>query len=79
MILRYIDAALERARFERLEDGQVCATVPGLRGVLAVGHGIRECRAELAEVIEEWVLVRIAQRLSIPRIGGVTVKVKRAS
>jgi predicted RNase H-like HicB family nuclease len=78
MITKYIEQALARARYERLEDGSFCATVPGLRGVLALGRGVEECRNELAEVIEEWVLVRVARGLEVPRIGRVTVRVRRA-
>lgn len=79
MITRYIEKALERARYEALEDGSYCATVPGLRGVVALGRGLEECRRALAEVTEEWILVRVARGLAIPKLGGVTIRVKRAS
>lgn len=78
MIVKYIAKALERASFERLEDGSVCGTVRGLRGVIAIGANMRACPAQLAEIVEEWVLVRVAQGLSIPRLDGVTVRVRRA-
>jgi predicted RNase H-like HicB family nuclease len=78
MIVRYIEKALARARYEQLEDGSLCATVSGLRGVIAVGRSVEECRRELAEVVEQWVLVRIARRLNVPKLGGVVVKVRRA-
>ena len=78
MILKYIAKALERAQFERLEDGSICATVPGLRGVIALGPDRRVCRKQLTEVIEEWVLVRVSQGLSIPKLDGVGVHVRRA-
>jgi len=78
MITKYIEQALAKARYEALEDGSFCATVPGLRGVLAVGQGVEECRAQLAEVIEEWILVRVARGLDVPRVGGITVRVRRA-
>jgi predicted RNase H-like HicB family nuclease len=79
MIVDYIAKALSRARFERLEDGTVCGTVRGLRGVLAIGASTRECRVQLSEVVEEWVLVRVAQGLSVPKLDGTTVRVRRAS
>lgn len=79
MITKYLAKALERARYELLEDGQFCATVPGLRGVIAVGRNVEECRRQLAEVVEEWVLVRVARGLGVPRLGGVSIKVRRAS
>ena len=78
MITKYLSKALERARYEVLEDGSFCATVPGLRGVVALGRGVEECRRELADVVEEWILVRVARGLGVPRLGGVTIKVRRA-
>src|SRR5687767_290342 len=78
MITAYIDKALARARYEILDDGTYCVTVPGLRGVLALGVGVEECRRALAEVIEEWILVRVSRGLAIPKLGGVTIKVRRA-
>jgi predicted RNase H-like HicB family nuclease len=78
MITKYIDKALARARYDVLEDGSFCATVPGLRGVVALGRGVEECRRELSEVVEEWVLVRVARGLDVPRLGGVVIKVRRA-
>ncbi|HTF86998.1 MAG TPA: type II toxin-antitoxin system HicB family antitoxin [Planctomycetota bacterium] len=78
MITAYIDKALARAHYETLEDGSYCATVPGLRGVIALGDGVEECRRSLAEVVEEWILVRVSRGLAIPKLGGVTIKVRRA-
>lgn len=79
MIARYIDKALRRARYAEADPGVYCATVPGLRGVLATGSTLEGCRDQLAEVIEEWVLVRVARGLTVPSLGGVTVAVKKAS
>jgi predicted RNase H-like HicB family nuclease len=79
MILRYIDRALHKARYSAIDGGAYAATVTGLRGVVATGATLEACRENLAEVIEEWVLVRVAKGLSVPAIGGVTVHVKKAS
>ena len=79
MILKYIDKALRRARYTQPDPGMFCATVPGLRGVIATASTLEICRDRLAEVIEEWVLVRVARGLSVPPIGGVRVAVKKAS
>jgi len=78
MITAYLDKALARARYEVLEDGTFCATVPGLRGVVALGRGVEECRRQLAEVVEEWILVRVARELDVPKLGGIAIKVRRA-
>ena len=79
MITRYVTRALERAHYRLLEDGTFAATVRGLRGVVATGDTLETCRRELAEVVEEWVLVRVARGLTVPALNGATVRVRRAS
>jgi len=79
MISRYVERALRKARYVQLEDGTYCATVPGLRGVVATGGSIETCREQLAEVIEAWILVRVSRGLAVPAIGGATVHVRKAS
>jgi predicted RNase H-like HicB family nuclease len=78
MIRRYVDEALRRARYDKLDDGTFYAEVPGLRGVLATGETLEECRNQLAEVVEEWLLVRVAKRLSVPRLGKIAIRVTAA-
>lgn len=78
MISKYVQVALRRARYQTVDDGSFSATIPGLRGVVAVGRTLEACRAELGEVVEEWILVRVARGLSVPRLGGVSIRVKRA-
>lgn len=79
MITNYVTAALRRARYQNVGDGLVCATVPGLRGVIATASTVEGCRSELADVIEAWILVRVSRGLNIPSLGRATVAVKRAS
>jgi diaminopimelate decarboxylase len=42
----------------------------GLGGVIASGTNLEACRNQLAEVVEEWVLVRVARGLPVPRLGA---------
>ena len=63
MITRYVARALRRAQYRLLEDGTFAATVRGLRGVIATGASLEACRGDLTEVIEEWVLLRVARGL----------------
>ena len=79
MITAYIAEALCRARYELVDGGVFCATVPGLRGVVATASSVEACRTQLAEVIEAWILVRVARGLSVPALGRMTVRVKQAS
>jgi predicted RNase H-like HicB family nuclease len=79
MISRYVARALERAQYRLIEDGTFGATVRGLRGVIATGATLEACRRDLAEVVEEWVLVRVARGLAVPALDGATIRVRRAS
>ncbi len=78
MIREYLDAGLSRARYTQLEDETYAAEVPGLRGVIATGPTLEACRKALEEVIEEWVLVRVARRLDVPPLGSVRIRVRKA-
>jgi len=75
MVRPYVEEALRRATYDKLEDGSFCAEVPELRGVLAVGDSLEECRTQLGEVVEEWILVRVAKGLSIMVRDGVVVTI----
>ncbi len=79
MITQYVAKALERAHYRLVDDGTFAATVKGLRGVIATGPSLEACRRDLASVIEEWVLVRVARGLPVPALGKTVVKVRRAS
>jgi predicted RNase H-like HicB family nuclease len=75
LIREYVERGLRKARYDKLEDGSFVAEVPGLRGVIAAAGTVEKCRAQLAEVIEEWVLVRVARGLKVPAIDGIEVAV----
>ena len=70
MIIEYIEAALAQAKYEIIEDDEpYYGEVPNLAGVWATGKTLEECRQNLAEVIDGWLVVRLKKGLSIPPIG----------
>ena len=70
MIIEYIEAALSRARYEIIKDNEpFYGEVPGLKGVWATGKTLEECRDNLREVIDGWIVVRLRKNLPIPPIG----------
>ncbi len=73
MIVEYIDRALRRATYEKLDDGTFVGEVEGLRGVLANAETLEACRDQLAEVVEGWVLFRVANGMEVPELDGVRV------
>ncbi|MCU0726281.1 MAG: type II toxin-antitoxin system HicB family antitoxin [Planctomycetes bacterium] len=75
MIRQYVECALRRARYDKLEDDSFVGEVRGLRRVLATADTLEECRDRLGEVAEEWVLVRVARGLRVPALEGISVAV----
>jgi predicted RNase H-like HicB family nuclease len=75
MLSQYIQAALERAHYETIEDEEpFYAEVPGLDGVWATGKSMEECRRNLQDAIEDWLFFSIAKGLPIPALGDVTIR-----
>ena len=75
LITEYIEAALSRAKYEIIEDEEpYYGEVPELEGVWANGKTLEECRHNLAEVIDGWLVVRLKRGLSIPQIGEYKVE-----
>ena len=69
MLSDYLHAALRRAMYEILpDDGSYYGEIPGFNGVYANADTLEECRKQLAEVLEEWILFRLFRNLSLPMI-----------
>jgi len=77
MIRQYIEKAMEKAKYEILEDdGSFYAEIPACRGVYANAKTLEQCRKELEEILEEWLLLRIHKNLDVPAIDGIELKIK---
>ena len=70
MIREYIEAALAKARYKIIDDGEpYYGEVPGLKGIWATGRTLEECRHNLSETIDGWIFVRLKKGLRIPPLG----------
>ena len=76
MLSEYIQKALEKAQYKVLEAGTWFAEIPGFEGVWANATTVEECRHEIMEVLEEWLVLKIRDRDSIPMIEGVGIQIK---
>ena len=75
LIIEYIEAALSQAKYEIIDDEEpYYGEVPGLQGVWATGKTLEECRENLREVIDGWIVVRLRKNLPIPAIDGHTIE-----
>jgi hypothetical protein len=75
MITEYITEALKRAKFELINDEEpYYGEAKELRGVWATRKTLEECRHNLAEVIDGWLVVRLRKGMPIPPLGKYRVK-----
>jgi predicted RNase H-like HicB family nuclease len=75
MIIEYVEEALRRARYEIINDEQpYYGEIDELRGVWATGKTLEECRDNLKEVIEGWIMVSIKKGITIPKLGEFEIK-----
>ena len=67
MLVQYIQAALERVKYEIIDDEEpYYGEVSELEGVWATGKTLEECRRNLEEVIDEWIVIRLRNELHLP-------------
>lgn len=67
VLAKYIEAAMEDATFVIfVEDGTYYGDIYGFQGVWANADTLEECRRELAEVLEDWIILGIERGHEIP-------------
>ena len=66
----YLESALSKAEYDKLEDGTFSGRVPYCKGVIAFAKTLRECEDELRSTLEDWVLVGLKLGHPIPVIAG---------
>ena len=77
MLTAYIGAAMRRAVYEILPDGEgYFGKIEGLDGVWANAETLEACRQELQEVLEEWLLLGLKMGHEIPVLDGIDLCVK---
>ena len=77
MIREYIATAMAQAEYEILcDDGSFYGEIPGFQGVYSNAETLEECRTELEEVLEEWLLFSISRNLDVPVVDGIDINVQ---
>ena len=70
----YIEATMELADFDKLEDGSFAGEIPKLPGVIAFGKNLRQCEQELHSTLEDWILVGLRLGHRLPKLTGIDLK-----
>jgi len=63
MLIDFISKKLDTAKYKLLKDKTYFGEIPSLRGVWANAKTLEDCREELKEVLEGWLILRISQFL----------------
>ena len=80
MLVKYIRAALRHARYEILaDDGSFYGEILVCNGVCANATTLEDCREQLEEVLEEWILFRVYKNLPLPVIDGIELTIKEVA
>lgn len=80
MLTNYIKAAMRHAKYEILsDDGSFYGEIPGFDGVYANAETLEQCRDELEEVLEEWILFRVSRNLALPIVDGMELTIREVA
>jgi predicted RNase H-like HicB family nuclease len=69
----YIDQALTRAEYDKLEDNTFASRIPPCKGVVAFAKTLRECESELRSTLEDWVLVGLKLGHELPVLANINL------
>jgi predicted RNase H-like HicB family nuclease len=73
MLTSYIHAALRRAKYEIIEGGQYYGEIPGFDGIWASAATLEECRDELRETLEDWLVLGLRMGHVLPIVDGINL------
>lgn len=66
MLSEFISKQMVKARYKLLRDGSYFGEVPGLKGVWANADALEDCRTELQEVLEDWLVIKVRSGDAVP-------------
>ena len=71
MLTEYIERAMDKAMYDKFEDGTYCGKIPECPGTVAFGKTLYGCQNELKSVLEGWLLIKIRHGDRLPIIGEI--------
>ena len=67
----YVEQAIAKAIYDKLEDGTFVGRIPICKGVVAFGQTLRDCEDELRSTLEDWILVGLKLGHPLPVIDSI--------
>jgi len=78
MITDFIDSKLKNASYKILGDSTYFGEIQGVKGVWANVDSLEDCRRELKEVLEDWLVVKIRAGEKVAGFSSAFNKKRRA-
>jgi len=73
MLIEYINKAMSKATYDKLEDGSFSGKILQCPGVVAFGETLYQCRQELISSLEGWLIVKIRHGDRLPVVGRINL------
>jgi len=73
MLIRYLQAAMRRAKYEILQDGTFYGEIPDFQGVFANADNLEDCRQQLQEVLEDWLVLGLRMGHTLPIVDNISL------
>lgn len=77
MLSEYIRSAMRRATYEILSDGTYYGEIPDFQGVYANNKTLEDCRQQLQEVLEGWIVLGLRLGHTLPIVDGMALGVEK--
>jgi len=71
ILSEYIDRAMAKAVYNKLDNGKFAGTVPCCEGVIAFGKTLEECKDELRSTLGDWIIVGVRFGDDLPIIDRI--------
>jgi predicted RNase H-like HicB family nuclease len=71
--LHFLEAAMNNAHYEKMEDGNWFASIPGFSGLWATGPTVEATRKDLYEALDGWIEVMAKTGNRVPAVNGVSL------
>jgi hypothetical protein len=81
MLIDYIQAAMRRAKYELLPDGEgYVGRIPGFRGLIGHARNLESCRDDLSGALQAWLLIKLRHGdRDLPVLDGINLTTGKAA
>ena len=76
MLVEYINKAMSKAIYDKMDDGSFSGKITQCPGVIAFGETLYKCQEELRASLEGWLIVKIRHGDKLPIIGRIDLNKK---